>query len=88
MDAESLGGVSRYFDGLEDPRVVGRCDHALIDIVMIALVALLGDCDDGNDVGLFGCSAEAAFKRFLKWSNGIPSHDTLNVCSRGCARSR
>ena len=87
MDAESLGGVSRYFDGLEDPRVVGRCDHALIDIVMIALVALLGDCDDWNDVELFGCIHEAWFKRFLKLSHGIPSHDTFErVFARLCPK--
>ena len=87
MDAESLGGVSRYFDGLEDPRVVGRCDHALIDIVMISLVALLGECDDWNDVEMFGCIHEAWFKRFLKLPNGVPSHDTFErVFARLCPK--
>lgn len=87
MDAESLGGVSRYFDGLDDPRVVGRCDHTLIDIVMIALVALLGECDDFNDVELFGNIHEAWFKRFLKLRNGVPSHDTFErVFARLCPK--
>jgi predicted transposase YbfD/YdcC len=77
MDAESSRDVSRFFDGLDDPRVVGRCDHRLIDIVMIALVALMGDCDDWVEVQMFGQYHEAWFRRFLELSNGIPSHDTF-----------
>lgn len=77
MDAESLRGISRHFDGLDDPRVVGRCDHLLIDILMIALVALLGDCDDWVEVELFGNTHEAWFRRLLKLPHGIPSHDTF-----------
>ncbi len=77
MDAESLRGVSRDFDGLDDPRVVGRCDHLLIDIVMIALVALMGECDDFEDVELFGRAHEPWFRRCLELPHGIPSHDTF-----------
>jgi len=87
MDAESLRGVSRHFDGLNDPRVVGRCDHLLIDIVMIALVALLGDCDDWEDVEMFGRIHESWFKKFLKLPHGIPSHDTFErVFARLCPK--
>jgi len=87
MDAEASRGVSRFFDGLDDPRVVGRCDHLLIDIVMIALVALMGDCDDWVEVEMFGRYHEAWFKRFLKLPHGIPSHDTFErVFARLCPK--
>jgi len=87
MDAESLGGVTRYFEGLDDPRVVGRCKHRLIDIVMIALVALMGDCDDWEDVQMFGDIHASWFKKFLALPNGIPSHDTFErLFARLCPR--
>ena len=87
MDAEASRGVSRFFDGLDDPRVVGRCDHLLHDIVMIALVALLGDCDDWVEVQMFGDAHEAWFRRFLKLPYGIPSHDTFErVFARLCPK--
>jgi len=87
MDAETSRGVSCYFDDLDDPRVVGRCAHSLNDIVMIALVALLGDCDDWIEVEMFGQYHEAWFKRFLELPNGIPSHDTFErVFARLCPK--
>ena len=36
---EFLEGLKVCFSGLEDPRVVGRCDHLLLDIVAIAILA-------------------------------------------------
>ncbi|HEY4720812.1 MAG TPA: ISAs1 family transposase [Anaerolineae bacterium] len=87
MDAQASRGVCGFFDDLDDPRVVGRCAHSLNDIVMIALVALLGDCDDWVEVEMFGQLHEAWFKRFLKLPNGIPSHDTFErVFARLCPK--
>jgi len=85
MDAESSRGITRFFHELDDPRVVGRCDHRLIDIVMIALVATLGDTDDWQEVELFGQLHESWFRKFLELPNGIPSHDTFaRVFARLC----
>src|SRR3972149_7124820 len=87
MDAQASRGVCGFFDDLDDPRVVGRCAHPLNDIVMIGLVALLGDCDDWIEVEMFGQYHEAWFKRFLKLPNGIPSHDTFErVFARLCPK--
>lgn len=87
MDAQASRGVCGFFDDLDDPRVVGRCAHSLNDIVMIALVALLGDCDDWIEVQMFGQYHEAWFRRFLKLPNGIPSHDTFErVFARLCPK--
>lgn len=32
---------------IEDPRVMGRCDHALVDILLIALCATMA-CAEGG----------------------------------------
>jgi len=77
MDAQVMRGATDFFDGLEDPRVVGRCDHRLIDIVMIALVATMGDTDDWQEVAMFGRLHRDWFDTFLELPNGIPSPDTF-----------
>jgi len=77
MDAKAWRDAAALFDQLEDPRVVGRCDHQLTDIVMIALVALIGPCEDWEDVAEFGRAYQDWFAKFLDLPNGIPSHDTF-----------
>lgn len=77
MDAQVMRDATDLFDELEDPRVVGRCDHRLIDIVMIALVATMGDTDDWQEVAMFGRLHQSWFKKFLELPGGIPSPDTF-----------
>jgi predicted transposase YbfD/YdcC len=77
MDAQAMRDATAFFDELQDPRVVGRCKHQLTDIVMIALVALIGPCEDWEEVAEFGEVNHDWFKRFLELPNGIPSHDTF-----------
>jgi predicted transposase YbfD/YdcC len=72
-----LGGLKKHFRPLKDPRVVGRSRHRLIDIVVLAICAVIGDCDDWPDIAQFGREREAWFRRFLRLPNGIPSHDTF-----------
>ncbi|HLA42754.1 MAG TPA: ISAs1 family transposase [Aggregatilineales bacterium] len=65
------------FEDLPDPRMVKKCDHLLLDIVMIAICATLGNADSWEDMAEFGRSKEAWFKQWLSLPNGIPSHDTF-----------
>lgn len=77
MDAESPRGVTRFFDDIEDPRIDRTRYHKLEDILMIALVAILGGAEAWTQVELFGKSKRDWFGRFLKLPHGIPSHDTF-----------
>jgi predicted transposase YbfD/YdcC len=72
-----VGSLKKYFRPLADPRVVGRTRHLLIDIVVIAICAVIGDCDDWSDIAQFAQKREAWFRRFLKLPGGIPAHDTF-----------
>lgn len=74
---EVVDGIRKCFAGVRDPRVVGRCDHVLIDILMIAILAVLCGADDWTDIELFGKVREDWLRRFLKLPGGIPSHDTF-----------
>ena len=67
-----------YFASIPDPRVVGRCAHLLIDILVIAVCTLLCGGESFNDMEEFGQAKYEWFKTFLTLRNGIPSHDTFN----------
>jgi len=67
-----------HFKTLTDPRVDRTKDHDLIDILVIAICALLCAAESFNDMEDFGKAKEDWFRTFLKLRNGIPSHDTFN----------
>jgi len=78
QDAEGfVAGLSICFSELEDPRVVGRCDHVLSDIVAISLLAVLCGAEDFPEIEEFGTCREEWLGEFLELPNGIPSHDTF-----------
>jgi predicted transposase YbfD/YdcC len=72
--------VRDLFGTLRDPRVVGRCEHDLLDIVVIVLCGTIAGLDDFVSIADYAVSKQAWFKERLglKLPNGIPSHDTLN----------
>jgi predicted transposase YbfD/YdcC len=69
--------LTACFDGLVDPRVTRRCDHRLIDILVIAVSAVIACAESWEDIELYGRSKLAWLKTFLALPNGIPSHDTF-----------
>ncbi len=67
-----------HFKDLPDPRVDRTKDHELIDILVIAICALLCAAESFDDMEDFGKAKQDWFKTFLSLRNGIPSHDTFN----------
>jgi len=72
-----VGLVKKHFRVIKDPRVVGRTEHLLIDVVVMAICAVIGNCDDWPDIAVFAQKRLSWFKRFLKLPGGVPSHDTF-----------
>jgi hypothetical protein len=83
QDAEGfLTGLNSYFEELEDPRVVGRCDHLLRDILARSVLArsvlaVLCGAEDFPDIEEFGKRRKDWLGEFLELPGGIPSHDTF-----------
>jgi predicted transposase YbfD/YdcC len=67
----------RFFADLPDPRIDRTKKHRLVDILVIALCAVLGGADTWEEVEQFGRAKAAWLRRFLALPNGIPSHDTF-----------
>jgi predicted transposase YbfD/YdcC len=66
-----------HFGELEDPRIDRQKQHELLDIIVIAICAVLCGADDWVAIETFGKAKEAWFRQFLALPNGIPSHDTF-----------
>ena len=66
-----------YFENLEDPRIERSKRHSLLDIITIAICAVICGADTWVYVEMFGKSKEEWFRTFLDLPNGIPSHDTF-----------
>ena len=65
------------FAQLEDPRCDWRVEHKLIDILVIAVCAVIGEAESFEDIALYGRCKRDWLGRFLALPNGIPSHDTF-----------
>ena len=66
-----------HFGKLEDPRVVGRTTHRLLDIIVMTICAVISGAESWPDVALYARQKEAFLRRFLPLPNGTPSHDTF-----------
>jgi predicted transposase YbfD/YdcC len=69
--------LKRCFESLPDPRVVARCDHLLLDIIAVTLLAVMCGAEDWPEIELFGQQRLEFLKTFLALPHGIPSHDTF-----------
>ena len=69
--------IIECFSEVEDPRVSYLVRHKLIDIIVIAICAVISGAEGWTDVESFGRAREKWLRKFLELPNGIPSHDTF-----------
>lgn len=77
QETEQGPAIAAHFGKLQDPRRTFLNDHALINILVIALCAIVAGAESWTDVESFGHSKRSWLSRFLDLKNGIPSHDTF-----------
>lgn len=78
MKAVNTKTLKDCFSGLEDPRVDRNKKHKLMDIIIIAICAVISNANDWNEIETWAMTKEEWLKDFLELPNGIPSHDTFN----------
>jgi predicted transposase YbfD/YdcC len=71
------GALVECFESLQDPRMVNKCRHKLLDILVIAVCATIASADSWDDIALFGESKAEWLRQWLELPNGIPSADTF-----------
>ena len=77
MSNHPTASLAEHFSTLEDPRADFGKRHLLLDIIVIAICAVICGADNWVEVELFGRSKEQWLRTFLKLPHGIPSHDTF-----------
>jgi hypothetical protein len=75
--ATSSLAIKTHFRKLKDPRRLGRRQHRLLDILVIAICAVVAGSNSWTQIEAFGKRRLGWLKRFLVLENGIPSHDTF-----------
>jgi predicted transposase YbfD/YdcC len=66
-----------HFASLTDPRVDRTKRHCLMDILVIAICAVICGADGWTEIEAYGREKEPWLKGFLDLPHGIPSHDTF-----------
>src|SRR6059058_736632 len=72
-----LEALIAAFETIEDPRCEWKVEHRLLDILVIAVCAVLGEAESFEDIALYGRCKRQWLEGFLELPNGIPSHDTF-----------
>jgi predicted transposase YbfD/YdcC len=70
--------LEESFGKIEDPRVERTKQHKLIDILIIAICAIICGAEGWGEIEQFGREKREWLETFLELPNGIPSHDTFN----------
>jgi predicted transposase YbfD/YdcC len=72
-----MGKFKKVFRALRDPRAA-NARHELLEVVFIALAAVLCGAETASDMARFGHAKKDVLGLFLQLEHGIPSHDTFS----------
>jgi len=72
-----MGKLKKAFRRLADPRAA-NARHDLLEVLVIALAAVLCGAETCSDMAEFGQAKEDLLRLFLRLEHGIPSHDTFS----------
>jgi predicted transposase YbfD/YdcC len=69
--------IRHHFAGLTDPRRRHGQRHRLLDVIVIAICAVIAGSNTWQEVETFARRRRDWLGRFLELDNGVPSHDTF-----------
>jgi predicted transposase YbfD/YdcC len=77
MPTSAGAPIHEYFATVTDPRVDRAKLHLLMDILVMAICAVICGADSWVEMEAYGRAKEQGLRQFLPLPNGIPSHDTF-----------
>jgi hypothetical protein len=72
MEHELTGSLIKHFAGVADPRSGNAKAHIFLEILIVAILAVICGADGWSEVELFGQNKKAWLKTFLKLSRSRP----------------
>jgi|SRR5579871_292269 len=73
----AAGSIGSYFESLPDPRDTRNRRHQFLDIVIIAVCAVVCGCDGPTAIRRWAVARADWLRGFLALPNGIPSRDCI-----------
>lgn len=77
METESKVRLAEVFVGLRDPRQAKKVEHDLVEMLVVAVCAVLVGADDFVQIEEWANEKEDWLRKYLTLEKGIPSHDTF-----------
>jgi hypothetical protein len=75
MIPETVPPIIDFFSDIKDPRIDRKKCHPLIEVIVIALLAVMAFAKGWEDIELYGKAKKAWLKQSLPLKHGIPKHD-------------
>lgn len=84
--------ILEHFTSLEDPRIERRKRHALVDLVLLTICAVVSGANGWEAIEDFGYEKLDWLRQFAPFEHGVPSHDCianlyLRTTSYDCTKS-
>lgn len=76
--AGRVQSLAECFSEIPDPRDDRGRLHELVDILSLAVLAVIAGAEGWEDIEEFGKQKRLWLKQFLRLPSGIPSHDTIS----------
>jgi hypothetical protein len=67
MENNPAGSIDQYFGDLEEPRIERTKRHKLLDILVIAICAIICGADNWAEVQLFGEAKESWLRSYYEY---------------------
>jgi predicted transposase YbfD/YdcC len=77
LRTESRLRLADVFVTISDPRQVGKVEHDLVELLVVAVNAVLVGADTFVEIELWAKEKIEWLRKYLRLDNGIPSHDTF-----------
>ncbi len=77
VKATHVRSLIDHFADLPDPRTTINRKHLLLDVIVIAICAIIANADGPVAIEEWAKAHEAWLKKYLRLPSGIPSHDTI-----------
>lgn len=77
MEKTAKNKLMVHLSSLEDPRTGDNGRHVFIEVIFIAVCAVISGCEHWTEIEDYAQAKQEWFKSFLKLKHGIPSHDTF-----------
>ena len=77
MESENKLRLADVFVSIRDPRQRRKVEHDLVEVLVIAVNAVLVGADTFVEIELWAKEKQDWLRQYLKLEKGIPSHDTF-----------